>query len=859
MIRVIKNFFQGLRNIILGNKDRQNINNVLIYSHYENDLLFLTDGTIVKAYEFEGSVKEENDTNYYQALNSQIQNSLSLLPINTTLHKVDLKISKIYDKKVHVNNNTLALDIAEHFKGRTGLDHKCYVFIIFGADPIDNPLLTKLSRLNINVTGTNKLNTGDIRAYQNSCNAFSAAINSSGLKLNPVNGINKLYTVIHNCLNLKLDYQERKNVYIEGDIVKHKDYIEIGKKLCSYVTMMGQPEKLFPTMQNENGIPVSYTAPIYDLPFPHSVHTTFQKLDREKKLNKMDNEKFFQMSTFNENENDIRTEGSQIRFSQMQKDTVKIREQNLSLYNVSIAAGIFATDERTLNERINEATNAFHHVGLEPLQESYDNLNIHWSYMPGNAANAYRTFCTTGQCAAVYFNTDTNRHFKNEGISFIDRDMFPVKFKLISDLTDNPHLLLIGSSGSGKTFTMNHIVHTRHKQGAIQILIDQKGDYENLVNSLDGKHINYSAENPIRFNPFLIGNEITNDRLEFLTEFIMSIPCFDPKDAVIYSVILTRIQNYLEYEAKNEDETASLKRFYEWNNSQDFKVENFPENNFKVALELYATGPYSNLFNHTDIEDFTDVKLLSIDFKPIVDARYYKQVFMIVNEICKQIILKYPYEQKCIYMDECWSQLAHNPEFINYYIRVGRSLNVAIHIITQTIAEIVNTDIKDVLISNIDTKLLTSHTGKHDQIETISETFGLTDHHKNLFASLTEGMQPRYKEIFVLQKDKAVVLGVEVPLNLVGLYTTVAEEKSAFNQLKKLNGGNVRNAQLDFTNLIKAKANFVKIDKISNKGIDVLKQFKEGRPIISDINKGNFDYLLTESETLTTNKKEALI
>jgi len=833
-----------IKKLLLGNNSREQINNILIYSHFENGILFLNDGTVVKPYEFRGSITERNDEQYYQALNNQLNNALSLLPVHSTLHKVDMKISKSFDGKLFGNNNTLDKDIADHYYGRTGLDHQCYIFLILGSEPIDNPLLTGLSKFNLNVNGAKKINTGDIKSFENSCNAFNAAINSSGLVMKPIEQINKLYTVINNCLNLKIEKRDRANCLIEGDIVKHKDYIEIGNKLCTYVTMASQPEKLYPTKLNENGVTVSYTNPLYNLPFPNIIHTTFQRLDREKKLSKIDNEKFFQLSSYSQNADNIKTEGSQVRFKQIQNATVKIREENLNLYNVSIAVGIFAKNEAKLQKRVNDCINAYHYIGIEPLVETYDNLNIHWSYMPGNAGNAYHIFCTTCKCASIYFNTDTTPNFSTEGISFIDRELYPVKYKLISDKTNNPHALVIGSSGTGKTFFVNHLLHTRHNNGDIQLILDQKGDYGNIVKSLGGTHIDYSAENPIQFNPFLIGTEINNERLEFLTNFILSIIGSDGKNTVEYAVILSRIKSYLQ----SEKGIATLTNFYHWNETQNFAIENFPENDFKVALELYATGVYSNLFNHTDVEDFSDIKLLSIDFTAIKDARYFKEVFIMVNQICQTIVNKYPSKSKAIYMDECWSQLNRNPAFIEYYIRVGRSQNVALHIITQGIDEILNTSIADTLIGGTDTKILLNHAGKSDQVNKISEAFSLSAHDKTLFESLTTGTNPTFREIFIKQKEEALVLGVEVPLNLIGLYTTKPAEKAAFNQLININNGKLRPAQIDFASLLNANANFVKINEITKRGIKVLEKFKAGESIIADINNGKYDYQFDGSE-----------
>jgi len=68
-------------------------------------------------------------------------------------------------------------------------------------------------------------------------------------------------------------------------------------------------------------------------------------------------------------------------------------------------------------------------------------------------------------------------------------------------------------------------------------------------------------------------------------------------------------------------------------------------------------------------------------------------------------------------------QLATNSKFIEYYIRVGRSKKLGLHIITQGVEEIVKSVIGGIIMLNADTKILLDHSGKSEEAEIIREAF----------------------------------------------------------------------------------------------------------------------------------------
>lgn len=757
---MIRSTFKTFKNILIKNKSRSSFKKMIMYSQFENGLLFLIDGTVAAIFEYEGYTLETTEVAAYIQIQQKVKNALSIMPNNTTVQKVDIYTEKEYNK---INNeNPLATTTSRYFKGRTGVRHKSYLYLIFSNKTIDNPLLTALNKLqvDVNVISNNPKALDDVIDH---VNTFKSSFPGS---LRLVTDLRELYGLFHSSINFDgFNQKKRDNFGLIGDIIKEKNYIQVGNKLLSYVTMLSQPTSLNRDIPNENNVPVSYTGKLHQLSFPHTVQTIIKKIDTQDKLGILDNEKFYQNSFFND-PNDVRGEEHQVRHNKVRDCTLKIRQENLELYQVGIGVCVYALNSETLKRRINKTINAFTDSGFEALPETYDNLMLFNASFPAKGHNFYRTICTTGDCASVYLNTDTvfngDAEDNYEGITFIDRNKYPIKYKLISPETDGPHLLAIGPTGTGKTHLFKHILKTRYYQGFRQMIVDQKGDFREIVKELGGLHIDYDPSNPIKLNPFLIGDHNNEKKLEFLTNFLMSFYIKDTlnDDSIDYAVILKRLDLYLKKEAG----VPTLHNLYDFGYvaHQFEETPGFNENRFKLSLELYGKGIYKNLFNHTnvDFDNFTDNKILSFDFEQIKEARYYQQVFSMIAEISNDMVAKYPLAPKSITLDECWAQLQNNPKFINDWLRTGRSKKMAVNILTQGIDEIITSKIGQTIIANTDTKILLDHSEKSDQIKTIAEALSLTNHEVSLFKSLSRGEE--YREIFVKQ-NKALVLGVEVP------------------------------------------------------------------------------------------------
>jgi len=78
-----------------------------------------------------------------------------------------------------------------------------------------------------------------------------------------------------------------------------------------------------------------------------------------------------------------------------------------------------------------------------------------------------------------------------------------------------PHMLVTGTSGSGKSFTMAHLVQQVVPLGARVVILDRLPSYQEVCAAWDGHYVAMDFNSPICFNPFY--GPLDNAHVAFLT------------------------------------------------------------------------------------------------------------------------------------------------------------------------------------------------------------------------------------------------------------------------------------------------------------------------------------------------------
>lgn len=174
----------------------------------------------------------------------------------------------------------------------------------------------------------------------------------------------------------------------------------------------------------------------------------------------------------------------------------------------------------------NRVLTAFSEMNVSVTEETDIAPLLHYAAIPGAAAelgyeNYIRSELMAFLCHGLWDGYD--RGMKGGLVKVCDRNMLvPVSIDMQSaarekGLVENMNMLVVGPSGSGKSFTMDHLVLNWYVSGQHIFIIDVGDSYQGLCQVIreetggkDGIYNTYDPDHPFCFNPFR-GHRMWND------------------------------------------------------------------------------------------------------------------------------------------------------------------------------------------------------------------------------------------------------------------------------------------------------------------------------------------------------------
>lgn len=307
---------------------------------------------------------------------------------------------------------------------------------------------------------------------------------------------------------------------------------------------------------------------------------------------------------------------------------------------------------------------------------------------------------------------------------------------------ENANEVVLGKSGSGKSFGIKLEALRQFMFGTEVIIVDPEGEYENLATTLNGEHVAFTPSSPIKINPFdlsAIYEEGENElglkilSLHGLLRIVMG-ELNAGEDAILdRALVETYAQKGITQDPGTQTKTPPLMEdLYK----TLLGMEDANAKELALRIEKFIKGSLSGIFNQQsnfDIKNpFTvfSVKALEDELRPIAMHIILDFVWTRVRKTLKKRVL---------ILDEAWYMMKYedSASFVYSIAKRARKYYLGLTTATQDVEDFLSTDYGKAVLSNSSIQILLKQGTA--EVDVVSQTFYLSEGEKALLLSADIG------------------------------------------------------------------------------------------------------------------------
>lgn len=395
--------------------------------------------------------------------------------------------------------------------------------------------------------------------------------------------------------------------------------------------------------------------------------------------------------------------------------------------------------------------------------ERFNLLNAYLATVPGNAPFNLRRLCLTNANYADYSFLFTlhcgepeNKHLKKEYLAVLETN-HKTPYFLNLHHRDVAHTMILGRTGSGKSFLLNFLITNLQKYDPHTFIFDLGGSFGSLTRLFGGSYVRVGIESrDFKINPFALPP--TKRNLDFLALFLRVLAEGQGAETLSTSQereLYEQIQNLYELDDPSLHTLGTLgntlrrdldSRFYRWKQGGQFGF-------------LFDNAEDNVSFSRFQCFDFQGMK----DYPQVLEPLLFYILHRADAIICDP---KLSHVFKAFFIDEAWVFLK-NPSIRAYILealKTWRKHNAALVLSTQSLDELRKSDILDVVLESCVTKIFLANPDMDRDL--YQEHFHLNDHEIELIGNLIPKQQ-----MLIKNADTSKVANLNVDAKSYWLYT----------------------------------------------------------------------------------------
>ncbi len=532
-----------------------------------------------------------------------------------------------------------------------------------------------------------------------------------------------------NCLDWQL---------CDSELEAHRGYLRLDDYYARILTLKELPSETRPLLlQGLLDIPANF----HVVTEWHPVDNSRTRKEIAKRRRHYHNSKTSFLSNLQDRQNagprdELIDDSKEAAVAELGEALTAIGMEGKSFGEFTLTAVVYDTDWAKMEQAIAEFQKLFTtHDGLL-YEERYNLLNAFFAAIPGNRHfNLRKQWASNSNYADLSFlftvdaGAPRNPYLEREYLAVLET-AHGAPYFLNLHSGDVAHTLLLGVTGSGKSFTLNFLVQSLQKYAPLTFIFDLGGSYETLTRGFGGTYLNVGLKNPVfTINPFCL--EPTHENLNFLYLFTRVLieangryeltP--DDKRALFSAVERTY---KLSRELRTLSNFASIlgplgERLHRWTNSGASGAGQF--GHLFDNVEDTLTFSRFQTFNFDGWADYPDV------LEPLL--------FYVLHRASSEI--ERPENAatfKAFVIDEAWMFLKNRTirDWITRAEKTWRKKNAAMILATQSVVELMASEMLHVVNESCPTKIFLANPSIDRKL--YAEIFQLNDTQLELLAGL---------------------------------------------------------------------------------------------------------------------------
>ena len=468
----------------------------------------------------------------------------------------------------------------------------------------------------------------------------------------------------------------------------------------------------------------------------------------------------------------------------------QIFKSGSSIVQARVHIVLRAEDEGILEQACDVLMVQLHRVGAEALKEEIIAPSLFLTCLPLNFDHRLENFIRrdrrilSDNFADMLPLYGAMRGTRTPAALYLNRRGEPVGLDLFDSET-NPHAVIIGASGAGKSFLTNDLIYQNYRLGGHFFVLDKGHSYRKTCQVLGGQYIHFDLKTPLTINPF--ASAPTSENLAFLVEVLALMASGgDDRDRLVreekgflQKAVLVAYERVKDREVTLSDVVAVLDG----------------EMGARLALRLVPftrNGQYGKFFDgpnaFTVDARFTVFELAELSAYPDLQLVVLLNIMFFVTQFVASEKLRA--ERKFLLIDEAWQllKMANTADFIANAFKTFRKYRCAVLAITQEVSDLLQQKSGLAILANTANKIFLKQ--EASVIEQLKKELFLSDEVAALLRSVRT-VKGRYSEVLMMMPSATGIVRLAPDPFLYWAATSEPRDNAFLEETRQRLGGDL--------------------------------------------------------------------